>query len=186
MAVELTARQRELFEDRQSGAFFSTVADAGDLILRVKDDYDGAEPSGNSVAVSNLLRLAAITGSDDLRESAERAFSALASQTADAPVSSPGLLAAREWAVAPRREIVFAGAKGSAAMHALLREVHKRYLPGRVILMAEAPDGGRLAALAPWLREMREIDGRPAAYVCENYACRLPVNAPDALAELLK
>ena len=72
LAVRLTEKQMELFEDTEAGGFFSTAADDHRLVLRMKDDYDGAEPSGNSVAVLNLLRLAQMTDRDGFRESADR------------------------------------------------------------------------------------------------------------------
>jgi hypothetical protein len=94
LALRLTERQHELFEDPDSGGFFST-APAPDLILRLKDDHDGAEPSGNSIAVLNLLRLARLTGRDDFRASADRALDAFASRCASFPDSLPLLLSAK-------------------------------------------------------------------------------------------
>src|ERR1035441_3653007 len=76
LAIRLTEQMRERFEDRAEGAFFSTAAGDSSLVLRVKEDYDGAEPSGNSVAILNLLRLAQITNRAEFRESAELAVKA--------------------------------------------------------------------------------------------------------------
>src|SRR5205085_12437258 len=94
LAVRLTEKQRELFEDTQNGGFFSTAAGDGSLVLRVKEDYDGAEPSGNSAAALNLLRLAQITGRADFRDSAERLLAAFGSRLSVAPMALPQMLVA--------------------------------------------------------------------------------------------
>src|SRR5262249_26794784 len=85
LAIRLTGKQIELFEDPERGGFFSSGADESDLVLRVKEDYDGAEPSGNSIAMMNLLRLAQMTGRADFRDSAERTLSAFAPRLGAAP-----------------------------------------------------------------------------------------------------
>jgi len=95
LAVCLTARQRELFEDREEGGFFSAPAEDAGLVLRLKDDHDGAEPAGNSIAVLNLLRLAQKTGREEFRESADRAFQAFSGRCAAAPEVLPQMLVAR-------------------------------------------------------------------------------------------
>ncbi|MEK7408970.1 MAG: thioredoxin domain-containing protein [Acidobacteriota bacterium] len=101
LAVKLTETQIELFEDKENGGFFSTAAGDGNLVLRMKDDHDGAEPSGNSVAVLNLLRLAEMTGRQDFRQAAERTLGAFAWRLSNAPESLPAMLAAFGSAGAP-------------------------------------------------------------------------------------
>jgi hypothetical protein len=163
-ALALVEKARQLFEDTANGGFFSTV-EAADLVLRLKDTQDGAEPSGNSIMGLNLLRLAVIAGRPDLRRSAERAL----------PRAGPHL-----------RQIVVAGDRQAPDTRALVAAVRRRYLPDTVILVVD--DGSR-AALAGWnplLGPMHPIDGKAAAYVCDDFACREPATDPDALAELLE
>jgi uncharacterized protein YyaL (SSP411 family) len=95
LAVRLTARQRELFEDPEEGGFFSAPAQDAGLVLRLKDDHDGAEPAGNSIAVLNLLRLAQRTGHQEYRALAERTLEAFSGRCSAAPEALPQLLAAR-------------------------------------------------------------------------------------------
>ena len=108
---------RELFEDTGDGAFFSTAAGDRSLVLRMKDDYDGAEPSGNAVALLDLLRLAHFTDRADYREAAERTLRALGSKIAQQSVAVPQMLVGLDYYLAPRREVV-AGRRASARISA--------------------------------------------------------------------
>jgi len=163
-AVLLAERAIELFEDRENGAFFSTPA-SGVLILRLKDDYDGAEPSGNSILALVLLRLARITGRDDFRRAAGRTLEAFASRLNSAGAGVPQMLVALAFALDRPREIVL-----TAPDPEMLRALRRHFLPSAVILLSrEAP------------QPMPPLDGQPTAYVCENYACRLPVTQSATL-----
>jgi uncharacterized protein YyaL (SSP411 family) len=177
-ALALTAKMRELFEDPQNGGFFSTGASDHALVMRMKDDYDGAEPAGNSVALLNLLRLAQFTGRQDLRDSAERLLAAFAPRLSAGAPTLPQMLAACEFYLADPRQVVFAGAHPEA----LVRAFYSRFVPNRIVLQASAA----LAAFQPAVAEMHEVDGRPAAYVCRHFACQLPVNEVEALLRLLQ
>jgi uncharacterized protein YyaL (SSP411 family) len=181
LAVKLTEKMRALFED-PAGAFFSSPADDPSLVLRVKEDYDGAEPSGNSVAVMNLLRLARMTNRSDFRESAERAFAAFGSRLSHAAVAVPQMLAACEFSLGEPREIVFAGAKNSPELHVLLRELHRRFVPNRVVLLADPA----LAAWAPGIEGMKPHNAPASVYVCRDFACQLPVSTAAEFAELIQ
>jgi len=187
LAIRLTDKQRELFEDTAQGAFFSTADGDSSLVLRVKDDYDGAEPSGNSVGLANLLRLAQITGRADFRESADRLLAAFASRLSVAPAAIPQMLAACEFRASEPRQIVIAGERGAGDTRALVRVLHARFLPHRIVLLIDSEDTrAALAAGVPAIASMRPLDGRAAAYVCRDFSCQLPVSGADALAELLQ
>jgi uncharacterized protein YyaL (SSP411 family) len=168
-AIKLAERAMELFEDPEEGGFFGTRA-ASELVLRLKEDYDGAEPSGNSGMALLLLRLARYTGRDDFRKTAERTLRAFGRRLGAAPSAMPQMLVANIFAAAPPMEIVLAGPESPE----LLASLRQRFLPNAVVMRAEqAPTA------------MPAVDGRATAYVCENYACQLPVTSADALAELL-
>jgi hypothetical protein len=168
LAVQLTRKMIELFEDREGGGFFSTAAGDASLVMRVKDDYDGAEPSGNSLAALNLLRLAAITGDTELRETAKRTLAAFAGKMSEHPSGLPQMLVAYLWSIGKPVQVILAGERGAPDTQALAAAVHGRFLPNRVVAMA--PDVGDAAP------GMAELEGRATAYLCENFACQLPVN----------
>ena len=182
LAVKLTEKMRELFEDRESGAFYSSAAGDPAVILRVKEDYDGAEPSGNSVAVGNLLRLAAITGRPEFRESAGRALQAFGSRLSHVPAAIPQMLAACEWLLAGAREIVIAGEDALA----LVETLNRRFVPHRIVLRMNRAAAEPLTALAPWVAPMQARDGAAAAFVCRDHVCQLPVSDPAGFDELIQ
>jgi len=187
LAIHLTEKQCELFEDREHGGFFSAAEGDATLVLRVKEDYDGAEPSGNSVAALNLLRLARITGRSDFRESAEHVIRAFGPRLTAAPMSLPQMLAGCEFFLDEPREIVVVGDRHAPDTLSLLHTVHSRFLPNRIMLLVDS--GEARAALAtgfPSLVPMSKLDGRAAAYVCRNYGCELPVQDVASFTKLLQ
>jgi uncharacterized protein len=173
-AIQLTTKMRELFEDSTNGAFFSTAAGDGNLVLRMKDDYDGAEPSGNALALVDLLKLAHLTDHEELRHAAERTLAALGSKIAQQSVAVPQILVGLDYYLAPRREIVIAGEPAEFLQH-----IRARFLPHTITLLADAP-------FISWAGGMRMIDGKTTAYVCQNHACELPTNQLAKLDELLQ
>jgi uncharacterized protein YyaL (SSP411 family) len=185
-AVRLAERLIVLFEDRTAGGFFATAEGDNHLVLRLKDDYDGAEPSGNSVAALSLLRLAEMTGRADLRHAGERALEAFAARLESMPSALPQMLVAADFAMAKPKQILIAGAKEDPRTVALASEVRRRFLPRRVLVLVDEPARAWLAATLPVAEQIREIDGRPAVYVCEDYSCRLPVTSLEDLEKLLQ
>jgi uncharacterized protein YyaL (SSP411 family) len=187
LAVRLTEKQRELFEDTEQGAFFSSADGDTSLVLRVKEDYDGAEPSGNSVAVMNLLRLAQMTNRPEFRESAQKTFAAFAPRLSHVPVAVPQMLAACEWVLGQPREIILVGEKDGADTRALLRVLRRRFVPNRIVLLVDSAETQKvLAAGIPSIEPMTKLEGRAGAYVCRNYTCQLPVSEADRFAELIQ
>ena len=187
LAVRLTERQNELFEDRESGGFFSSAAGDASLVMRVKDDYDGAEPAGNSVALLNLLRLAQITNRAEFRDSAGKALAAFAPRLAAMPAALPQMLAACEFQFGEPRQIILVGDRDGADTRALLRTLHARFIHNRIVLLVDSPEARRaFAAGIPAIESMRKIGDRTGAYVCRNYTCHLPVSEADQLAELIQ
>jgi uncharacterized protein YyaL (SSP411 family) len=172
-AAKLAERAIELFEDKEGGGFFSSPANQSDLVLRLKDDYDGAEPSGNSVMALALLRLARIAGREDFRRAAERTLEAFSGRMLAGGPGLPQMLMAQMFAMGKPMEIVLAGPRDQQA--GMLAEIRKRFLPNAVVMQSsEAPNA------------MPPVDGVATTYVCENYACKLPVTDAAGLAELLQ
>jgi uncharacterized protein len=174
-AVRLAERAIELFADMENGGFFSTSAGDDGSLLRLKDDYDGAEPSGNSGMAMLLLRLARMTDRDDFRAAAEHTLRAFASRMEEAGTGVPQMLVAQSFALARPREIVLAGPQNDPAMIEMLAAIRRRFLPAAVVMRNE------LCA-----RPMPALKGAATAYVCENFACNLPVSSATALDELLE
>jgi len=183
-AIRLQGQQDRLFLDASGGGYFSTAADAPDLVARFKDDYDGPEPSANSVSSMNLLRLWQLTDRKAWRARADGLFAALAGRPA--LTGLPQLAVALDFSLSKPRQIVIAGKPGAPDTLALLRLVHARFLPGKILLLV---DGGpwqtQLAGWLPTLEGMRPLAGRAAIYVCENYVCRLPTADLAVAAQLL-
>jgi uncharacterized protein YyaL (SSP411 family) len=152
----------------------------------MKEDYDGAEPSPNSVAALNLQRLAQILGSSELKAKADKTIAAFAQRLTDSPTAMPQMLCAVDAALAKPRQIVIAGAPAAADTQAMLKEVHRHFLPGKLLLLAGGGEGQAwLAKHMEFLGTVQPIKGKAAAYVCENFACQLPTADPIKLRELL-
>ncbi len=172
-AETLAERAIERFEDPDQGGFFSTPAGQSDLVLRLKDDYDGAEPSGNSAMALGLLRLARMRDRDDFRQAAERTLRAFGQRMLSGGPGLPQMLVASLFAQTKPMEVVLAGPRES--LGAMQAEAGRLFLPNAVILLGDH---------AP--RPLPPIENQSTAYVCENYACQLPVTDAAALAEALQ
>jgi uncharacterized protein YyaL (SSP411 family) len=186
-ALELQQKQDALFADPEHGGYFSVSGEDKSILLRMKEDYDGAEPSPNSVSAMNLLRLAQITGDDKLHARAVKTINAFADQLKNAPTAMPQMLVALDASLAKPRQIVIAGTRDAAETRELLRTVHARYLPNKLLLLADAGAGQAwLAERLEFLQTVSPLGGKPAAYVCEDFVCKLPTTDPAELRTLLK
>lgn len=185
LALEIQAAQDEQFWDGAAGGYFQAPKDAS-VIVRLKEDDDNAEPAGNSVAAMNLLRLAQITDDAKLRDRANQAFAAFATQLGQSLTAMPEMLASFDFASRRPRQIVLAGTADSTETRAMSDEINKRYLPDKILLLADGGEGQQfLGERLPFVREMKVAPGRTTAYVCENYACQLPTNEPAKLGQIL-
>ena len=185
-AEKLQATMDRLFWDEDNGGYFSTSGRDRTVVLRMKDDNDSAEPAASSVAALNLLRLAAIRNDTDLRSRAEKTIAAFTPTLSRFPAAMPQMLVALLFSVDKPRQIVIVGDRDSARTKALLAEVHRHFLPNKVLLHADGGEGQQyLAQTNEAVRAMSLVEGKPAAYVCENFTCNRPVTGPDALGVLL-
>ncbi len=186
-AVALQETQDRLFWDAQFGGYFSNTTEDPSILVRIRDDYDGAEPSPNSVAAMNLVRLSQMTGRQEWRDRAEKTFRAFARRLQTAPHTLPQLAAALDFFLSKPRQIVIAGDPGATDTRALARPVHERYLPNKVLLMADGAGGQRqLTEWLPGLDGMTRQNGKATVYICENYACQLPTSDPEMVARMLE
>ena len=186
-AVELQATQDRLFLDQEHGGYFSGAGNDPSILLRLKEDNDSAEPAASSVAALNLLRLAQIRNDAAAYERAEKTIDAFASQIGHFPSAMPQMLVALDLSLSVPRQIVVAGDRASDETGALLAEVHRHFVPNKVLLLADGGDGQRyLEEKLEAMCGMKPMNGKPAAYVCENFTCKTPVTEPAALGELLR
>jgi uncharacterized protein YyaL (SSP411 family) len=188
-AVRLTDDMIARFWDEADGAFFFTASDAEPLLVRAKDTRDSAIPSGNSVALMNLLRLGVMLDRKDYQQKAEATMRAFAGNVQRSPFGFDRFLAGVDWFHAPRREVVIAGPRSAPSTQALLRAVNQVYDPWRVVLWTDGSfDGPETAARqeqVPLLAGKVAVQGQPAAYVCRNYTCRRPItDAGELIREL--
>jgi uncharacterized protein YyaL (SSP411 family) len=175
--IAITRKQRELLED-EAGGFFASAHEDTSRLMRIKDDYDGAEPSGNSVALLNLLRLSRITGIGDFETSARKLIATFQPKLTAAPFGMPQMLAAAEFDIAPRREIVVAGDASSDILHLL----HSKFDPNRILLHA----GPEIAGYQPAIAFMQAQANATTVYVCEDFVCQAPVTREEDLVRLLR
>ena len=185
-ALQLQRRQDELFWDDAAGGWYSTTGEDPSVILRMKDDYDGAEPSATSVSVGNLIVFAHLTGDADWRARVERTFRGAAARIDGGGRSVPMMLAGLSAWHAGVQQIAIVGRAGEAARDALEQAVSGRYLPFAVVVPVEPGERQRrLAASAPFVGAMRALDGRATAYVCRDFACQAPTSDPGGLLQAL-
>ena len=185
-AVELQAKMDAQFLDTEHGGYFQTAPSAADILFRSKEDYDGAEPAPGSLAAANLLRLAQLTNSAGLRERAEKTIASAADQLARLPSAMTQMLCAVDASLAKPRQIVIAGKRDAADTKALLREVRAVFSPNQIVLLADGATCQEwLGARLEFLRGVSPVDGKAAAYVCENFTCKAPITEPAKLCELL-
>jgi uncharacterized protein YyaL (SSP411 family) len=183
-AIELARAMKGLFWDERDGGFTLQGKDQEAILVRPKDVYDGAIPSGNSAAALALLRLGALTADAEFDDVGRKTIEAFSSDIDRSPAGYTAMLSALDFSVGPSVEIVLAGQPESEGVRRMVEAIRSRYIPRMV--MAVRPDGRegeRLAKLAPFLEGQRAIDGKPTAYVCRNHACSLPTHDT---AEMLK
>ncbi len=183
-AIELNDTMIDLFGDAEHGGFFYTSRDHEKLITRMKDFYDNAVPSGNSLAAMDLLKLAVITGRDEYRNRAEKIFQAANEMVSRFPSAFGCLLSAFDFYCDKIKEIVLIGEKDSQPMEQYRKTISKYYLPNCVVLFGP-PEKSALNDLIPLLEGKTLIDGEPAVYVCENFTCKEPVTTTEELQALL-
>src|SRR5213592_615250 len=186
-ATQLQETQDRLFLDEENGGYFSTSGKDESVFLRMKDDNDGAEPAASSVAALNLSRLSQIRDELKMAEHARKTIDAFTATLMHFPSAMPQMLVAFDYSLSKPRQIVIAGKKDAPETKALLKEAHRHFLPKTILFLADGADGQKyLGEKNEAIRAMSLIEGKPAAYVCENFTCKAPVTEPQQLAKLLK
>jgi len=184
-AFSLTDRMVELFWDGERGGFYSTRA-GSDLVARPREGYDGAVPSGNSIAAWDLLLLSRISGRPDLEKKAQETLRAFSGDMSRAPEAFTRMLGALDFALGPSYEIVLVGDPAEIAQDPMTLALRSEYLPNAVVLFrpsnAEAPP---ITTLAEFTLHQRSLNGETTAYVCTGRACKEPTTDVGRMLELL-
>ncbi|XP_076629161.1 spermatogenesis-associated protein 20 isoform X1 [Colletes latitarsis] len=186
-AEKLHDIQDKLFWDETNGGYFSTTSDDSVVILRLKEAHDGAEPSGNSIAAENLLRLADYLGRNELKDKAVRLFGAFRHLLVQRPIAVPQLVLALVRYHDDATQIYIAGKRGARDTNDLLRVVYERLIPGKTLFLVDHNESSNiLFRKNEHLSRMKPLDGRATAYVCQHHTCSLPVTDPERLVIMLE
>ena len=185
-ALKLQKKQNELFWDEKEGGYFNTSGTDESILLRMKNDYDGAEPSPNSVAVLNLARLSQLFDTAALRVKAEQTLKAFGRRLERAPHAMPQMMVALDYYLDEPKQIILAGNPDAPDTLAMLRTVHERFIPNKILMLV---DGGesqqRLARHIEFLGSLEMQDGKATAYVCEGFVCQRPATDLASLVKIL-
>jgi uncharacterized protein YyaL (SSP411 family) len=185
-AVGLTDVMLERFWDPEGGGFYMTADDAEELLVRQKDTYDGAMPSGNSVAMLVLVRLSHLTGDPALAERAAELGQAFSSDVDRMPSGFTQMMSALDLALGGGREVVLVGDPDAQDTIEMVSALRRPFLPDKVVLLKRPDEAeGGIVALAPFLKDHHRLDGRATAYVCRDHFCSNPTTDVQTMLDLL-
>jgi len=184
-AITLNEKFITDFWDEENGGFYFTSESAEELLGRKKEIYDGALPSGNSVAMMNLLRLGRLTGNPEWEDMVDQMHRLFADNIRKAPTSFGFALQSVDFASGNSQEIIIAGKKDDPDTKHMLNILRDGFLPNSVVLVND-PEDEKIRELAPFLADFGMKDGKATAYVCQNYSCELPTTDPEQMMELIQ
>ncbi|XP_068243104.1 spermatogenesis-associated protein 20 isoform X3 [Palaemon carinicauda] len=186
LAEELQDKQNELFWDPEGTGYYMTEKGDESILLRIKEDQDGAEPSANSVSSVNLVRLSPLLERPDYREKAEAIFRLFSGRLNKIPIALPEMTTALLLHSNPPVQIILAGKIGTESLKNMLKTLHGLQIPNRVLLLADDNTGSFMYARHKSLNNYHPKSNETLAYVCHDFKCSLPVSKPDLLKETLK
>jgi uncharacterized protein YyaL (SSP411 family) len=185
-AVIINNDMIDFFWDDKEGGFFYSGKGNETLIAQSKEVYDGALPSGNSVAALTMLRLSRMTGNVDLEKKVDRMVQTFSSQISAYPLTSTHFLQALDFALGPAQEIVIGGDTKNQTTQDMIRLVQKSFLPHKIVLLqSEGSEGERLAKLSSFITPMITCNQKPTVYVCERFSCKKPMTEVEELQSFL-
>ncbi|NXK21853.1 SPT20 protein, partial [Arenaria interpres] len=184
-ALQLQHMQDKLFWDPKGFAYFSSEADDPSLLLRLKNDQDGAEPAANSVTVTNLLRAACYSGHMEWVEKAGQILAAFSERLQKIPIALPEMARATAVFHQTLKQVVICGDPQGEDTKEMLRCVHSVFSPNKVLMLADGDSSGFLYRQLPFLASLERKEGKATAYLCSNFSCSLPVTSPQELRGML-
>jgi uncharacterized protein YyaL (SSP411 family) len=185
-ALRLQEDLTKHFWDKENGGYYFTPDDGEDLIVREKESYDGAIPSGNSVAMLNMVRLSRLTGNAKLEDQAVDISRALAGAVRRVPVGHTQFIIALGFLIYPAYEIVIAGRAEAEDTKRMLHALREHFLPNTVVLLRSPDDeSSDIASIAPFTNDLKPVNDMATAYVCTNFACHSPTTDLTEMLRLL-
>lgn len=184
-AIELNENLINHFRDNKNGGFYFTSDSSEKLLVRQKEIYDGAIPSGNSVELLNLLKLGKITGNTGLEQKANDLVKSFSKAVNNSPVAFSGFLTGLDFALGPSKEIVVVGKNNDSETENMLNFIGQEYIPNKILIFKEEDDKA-VSEIAGFTKDQKMQGGKTTIYVCENYNCKLPVTEIKDLKILLR
>jgi uncharacterized protein YyaL (SSP411 family) len=185
-ALELAQVLIDFFQDPASGKLYDTPTDGEKLLIRPISNFDGAAPAPGSIALEVFARLFLLTGDIAWRDAAERLMQSLSAEVSRYPSGYTQLLLSSNWMLRPSREIVIVGVDGDKRTSEMLEEVRKASTSQTVVVYKSSENMHTLARLAPFTADMTPVGGKPTAYVCQDFACQVPLTDVHELRQSLK
>lgn len=187
LAIDLSNIMINKFWDEEGGGFYFTPDSGEQLIVRQKEIYDGAVPSGNSVAMLDLVRLARITANTKFEETASKIGVAFSNTVSRSPVAYTQMMSALDFGVGPSYEVVIVGDPNSVETKKMIKELFSEFVPNKVIIFIDSEEENpKIREIAQFTKTHIPLNNKPTAYVCRNFICNLPTNDPSKMVELLK
>ncbi len=185
-ALALNEKMLALFWDQDRGGLYFTPADDDDLPVRTREAFDGAIPSGNSVAAQNLLKIAHYTADEGMVAKANGLMDSFSSLLKQNPANFTAMLSALDMAIGPVQQVVLAGDRHDPATIKMIQAVSQHFMPRRVFMLRDEESAPVLDTISPYLADKKPLEGKPAIYVCRDYACQAPVTDLNDLAYLFR
>jgi hypothetical protein len=184
-AVKLAEDMIEHFWDRKHSGFYFTPDYGEELLIREKIIYDGAVPSGNSIAMMDLLILGKITGNSEFEEKAWQISRAFSNKVKEYPSAYTFMLSALDFALGPSYEVVVAGKPEAEDVIKMLKALEGEFIPNKVIIFRPDDESAEICKIAEFTKNQKSIDGKATAYVCINYTCEQPTTDIDKMMKFL-
>ena len=185
-ALKLTNEMLDLFWDDKSGGFYLTANDNEDLFFRSKEIYDGATPSGNSVAALNLLRLGRLTAKTEFEEKASAISRYFSKNIRELPITHTQMMLAVDFSLGPTYEVVIVGSQQADETKLMLKALREEFIPNKVVLFRDSSQSSpEIIKIADFVKRQSSIDGKATAYICLNYACKSPTTDVGKMLEML-
>ncbi|MGM0770773.1 MAG: thioredoxin domain-containing protein, partial [Halobacteriota archaeon] len=186
-ALRLNEYLIENYKDTENGGFYQTAIESEDLLFRKKEVYDSAIPSGNSVSLSNMIRLSRMTGSTELEKEAREIMTSFSVRVSEIPMGYTHFLSGVNFVLGPSSEVVIAGKTGSDDTKMMISAIYNEYLPNNVVILRpEGEEGEAVSRIAGYTENLLMKEGKTTAYVCKDMSCNQPVNNPEKMIRLLK
>jgi len=174
------------FYDKENGGFFFSSSKNKDLIARMKEGYDGAIPSGNSVMVNNLIKLSRITGDKKYEEIAHKTIKVFSRSIKQSPISHAQIMVALEYLFGKSYEIVIVGDTKTEETKKAIREIRNTYCPNKILLFKDTVNSSDITEIAKFTEKLSQVNNITTVYICEDYNCKIPITNTDKINEALQ